>query len=174
MSSQINVNLSVDGMKELNNKLMQYEQSLSYKVEEFIHRLMDIGITVTNAKVAEAQGKDGDKAIPMTATVTERSGNTYYGVIYLEGSQALFIEFGSGIYFNNGNAHPLSKKFGYGVGTYPNQKHALDSGGWWYRGDDDNLRHSLGTQATMPLFNAKMEMELEFGRIAQEVFSNVI
>ena len=70
----------------------------------------------------------------------------------------MFIEFGSGIYYNAGNEHPLAKQFGYGVGTYPGQTHAYEDF-WFYTDKDGTHSHfSHGTEATMPMYNSVIEM----------------
>jgi hypothetical protein len=84
----------------------------------------------------------------------------------------LFWEFGSGIRFNSGTKHPKADEFGMGPGTYPGQTHVPDPGYWYYypKGSDNAVR-SEGTQATMPMYKASMEMISKIHQIAKEVFS---
>ena len=79
-------------------------------------------------------------------------------------------EFGAGIFYNNGNINPKASEMGMGVGTFPNQKHALDDY-WWYRDNDGEFHISYGTKATMPMFNASKTIIEQIDTIAREVFS---
>ena len=82
----------------------------------------------------------------------------------------LAIEFGAGIYYNSGNENPKANDFGLGVGTYPGQIHAFEDG-WYYLGNDNQWHYTHGVKATMPMYNATMEIVNQYKQIAREVFS---
>ena len=56
-------------------------------------------------------------------------------------------------------------------GTYGLGKGA-DPNGWWYEGDDGNIHHTYGIQATMFMYRTAKYLEQEFPRLAKEVFDN--
>ena len=167
---KVKINVDRADIKDLIHILKSYTKYLPFKCQLFIRRLADIGIKTIDAKYVSGLG-DSSKDHTCEFQLDEE-GNVVRGMITVEGKDILFIEFGAGIYFNNGNTHPKAHELGYGVGTYPGQKHAYDPNGWYYRDKDnkDTLRHSLGTEATMPLYNASLEMIANIEQIAQEVF----
>ena len=62
---------------------------------------------------------------------------------------------------------------GYGVGTFPGQTHAFQEEGWWFKDEEtDKWIHSYGVQATMPMYNASIEMRQKVTEIAKEVFAD--
>ena len=160
--------LSEQGIDNLIKQLEQYQRDLQHHLDLFVKRLGEIGIPVVNAYIARAKG-DSDKT-HNTEVFLDGEGNVRSARLILYGPDILFIEFGAGIHYNNGNAHPKAAELGYGVGTYPDQKYAINPGYWWYLGDDGETHFSLGTQATMPMYNASLEMMRRVSDIAREVF----
>ena len=59
-----------------------------------------------------------------------------------------------------------------GVGTFPDQTHAFQDQGWYYMDVSGEWHHSYGVKATMPMYNADIEMILNLRKIAKEVFSS--
>lgn len=161
-------------------KMEEYRDGLVDKNELFIKRLQQIGVTAAKSRLATGQG-DADRNASfimafhtaegiaegritiMSKPKIDEDGRVFY--------PHLAWEFGAGIYFNNGNANPKGAEFGYGVGTFPNQKHAYKDY-WWYKDESGNLHLSQGTQATMPMYNASLEIIKNIELIAREVFNN--
>lgn len=158
-------------------ELEEYRDSLLPKTEIFVRRLAEIGVEAAELAVAGAEG-DSDKPrfsftfntiygevdgqIIMTSTPhVDEDGRIFY--------PHLAWEFGAGIFYNNGNANPKAHEFGMGVGTFPNQKHALNDY-WWYRDETGNLHLSKGTEAAMPMYKASVEIITQIDTIAREVF----
>ena len=165
--------LSVSGLDNLIQGLEEYKRNLYDKVALLVKELADIGIPVINTKIAQAQG-DSDKS-HTTDIEVESLLDTTKATITLSGNDILFIEFPTGIYYNNGVHHPKASEFGYGVGTYPSDRtpsRGLTPGYWWYKGDDGNLHYSVGTECTMPMYSASLEIIRNIERVANEVFSN--
>lgn len=151
-------------------KIEAYKKSLEQKCELLCSRLCDIGIPVIRAKISSAMG-DSSKAHSVYYNI-QSNGAVTDMYIYLTGEDILFIEFGAGIYYNNGAAHPKASELGFGVGTYPGQTHAINPGYWWYKDDtDDTLHFSRGTEATMPMYSAMLTIKDNVLNIAQEVFN---
>lgn len=172
MGKTIKIGLSAKSFSDAVHELESYRVNLPLKCRLFIDRLAnDVGIPVIKTNIASARG-DSEKTSNVFFQWTENKSGAY-GTLVAENKDILFIEFGAGIYYNNGNAHPQSAEFGYGVGTYPGQKNAIDPGYWYYRDDDSTgLHFSLGTEATMPMYKAYLEMATRVIDIAKEVFSN--
>lgn len=167
--------LSVNGIGDLISQLEYYKRDLTARNTLFVERLADVGIPIIDMKIAQAQG-DSDKDYETDITVVN-SMDVVTATITLSGRDILFIEFPTGIYYNNAVHHPKATEFGYGVGTYRKDETGRDSRGlnpgfWWYKDDSGNLHYSIGTECTMPMYSASLEIIREIERIAREVFEN--
>lgn len=154
MSKVIKCDLSISGLESAINEIKAYEDELNDKIRRFVDELMKSGVAVAQARLGATIGDATNASIIYGL---DSSGEIVTAYVGLNGPDALFIEFGAGIHYNNGNAHPLASQFGYGVGTYPSEhppNRAIHPGYWWYKGDDGALHFSLGTQASMPIYNA--------------------
>ena len=176
---KIKEDLSVKGIESAKKKLIQYRDvELPRKCKEFVERLLQSGVSVSRAKIDESPlgkyvtvttdisaDKMGCKGILLAkGAVKEQEGYAPFSIL-------LAIEFGSGIHYNP-KPNPLSAEMGYGVGTFPGQLHAFQSEGWMYWDEKaQEWRHTYGVKATMPLYNADMEIIQNIVKIAKEVFS---
>lgn len=173
----ININL-FDGksIESAIKTIEQYRNDLPRKCQEICRRLCEIGQQTALVAINESpQGKavtlrmdidpskTGCKAmlIGTGKTVTDDRGRTY--------NLLLSIEFGSGIRLNP-TSNPLASEFGMGVGTFPDQKHALDPAGWMYLDKDGNWKHSYGVKATMPFYKAMTEVQRNVNDVVKDVF----
>lgn len=162
------IRLDTDEINGLVEELNDYAENIKTLCKMFCWRLADIGIKVVNSTYGSGMG-DSSKDHRCEFQLDE-DGNVIKGKLIVTGVDCLYVEFGAGIYFNNGNTHPKAHELGYGVGTYPGQTHAYDPMGWYYRDSDGTLRHSLGTEATMPVYKASLEMISKIEEVAREVF----
>lgn len=169
--------LSASSIRQLQKEVEAYRDSLPAKCKELVQRLAEQGITVANAKIGESplgkyvtikaditEEKAGCKAILIaTGEVKESEGYAPFNTL-------LAIEFGAGIHYNP-TPNPNADKFGMGVGTFPGQINAFEDG--WYYWDDtaQEWRYTHGVRATMPMYNASMEIIQSVVKTAKEVFS---
>lgn len=157
-------------------QIESYRDDLPRKSQEICQRLCEIGNQTALVAIQESpQGRavtlrmDIDQSqieckamlIGTGKTVTDDRGRTY--------NLLLGIEFGSGIRLNT-TANPLSSEFGMGVGTFPDQTHALDPGGWYYLDKDGNWKHSYGVKATMPFYKAMTDIHRNVNKVVKDVF----
>ncbi len=177
MAKKITIGLSAKEFRDAARQVEQYKQELNRKVEEFCKALAQYG------KVSAIQY--GNQS-PLGKTLTFKTeinptaigckalvigvGQTKESKTHGSVNTLLLVEFGAGIHYNKGNANPKQNEFGMGVGTFPGQIHAFDSGGWYYLGEDDKWHHSYGVKATMPMYNAAQEMRQHIVSVAREVF----
>ena len=174
---KIKEDLSVKGIESIKRQLLQYKDSLSIKCEKIVSRLLQSGVAVSQARINESPlgkyvtvttnisaDKMGCKGILLAkGAVKEQEGYEPFSVL-------LAIEFGAGAHYNP-TPNPLSAEMGYGVGTFPGQVHAFQSEGWMYWDDkSQEWRHTYGVKATMPLYNADMEIIQNVVKEAKEVF----
>lgn len=166
----IEINLSQQSVNNAINELKDYLARLNDKNEMFVRKLAELGIPIIDERMGQSQGDASD---PYDTKITVRSdGDRAEAVLTVSGTEILFIEFGSGIYYNENSATAHASEFGYGVGTYPGQTHAFDEDGWWYRDDIGVLHHSYGQQATAPVLSASHEIISNIRKIAREVYGS--
>lgn len=179
----IKVSASAKGMRDLQNQLARYRDSLPIKAEKFVSRLADVGIMVGKANCGEYTN-----AIAFTKTIySDSQGHTiayvsakdkfpivrewfYHGDIKQEEVSGLYMaEFGSGWY-----AKPLlpPPSGNGGQGTFPGQTHAFDENGWKWTTPDGEEHISFGEEPTYPIYNAFIEMRAEIIEIARECFND--
>ena len=171
--------LSVNGIEALKSQLLQYKDELPTKCEKLVSRLLQSGVDVSQSKISESplgkyvtvttnisSDKMGCKGILLAkGAVKEQEGYAPFSIL-------LSIEFGAGVHYNPIPNPLISSEFPYGVGTYPGQVHAFQSEGWMYWDEKvQEWRHTYGVKATMPVYNADMEIIQNVVKIAKEVFS---
>ena len=169
--------LSASGLNDLKRQLLQYNDELPTKCEKLVSRLLQSGVAVSQTKISESplgkyvtvttnisSDKMGCKGILLAkGAVKEQYGYAPFSIL-------LAIEFGAGIHYNP-TPNPNADKFGLGVGTFPGQVHAFQSEGWMYWDEKvQEWRHTYGVKATMPLYNADMEIIKNVVKYAKEVF----
>lgn len=158
-------------IKQLINDLNQYATNLQGQCEILLERLANEGIRVINATYWTGKRDPTTSNDHRCVFQIDERGAVTKGSLIVSGKDLLFIEFGAGISFNKDNEHPKAAELGYGVGTYPGQKHAYDENGWYYR-KGNSLYHSFGTEATMPVYKASLEMMEKVEDIVEEVFGS--
>ena len=165
---------SAEGMRELAKTIHDYNHRVEVANKIFVRSLAEAGFTIATQQIVKAfPSLDHDKPYGSLDIITDEEGIVTSCYLTFSSEQALFIEFGAGIHYNQGNKHPLEGQFGYGVGTYPNQTHAMNDKGWAYQGEDGKWHHSRGTKATMPMYTAGMSMREQVVEIAKRVYQGV-
>ena len=153
----IKCNLSQKSIGNAIKELKAYQNSLRDKNEVFLKRLCELGIPVIDENIMLAQG-DSDKNHNNYIKIN-RFGNYAQATLVCEGSGILFIEFGAGIHYNTP------------AGTSPHPKGKGKNESWVYVADSGEWVRSYGTEATMPVYKASVEIMQNIRRIAKEVFS---
>ena len=166
----IEIELSKASVDSAIAQLKEYLQSLNDKNALFVKRLAESGIPVIDEKIEGSAG-DADKYHD-TQIKIHSYGDYSEATLTVSGQDILFIEFGSGIHYNEGSSATHSGQFGYGVGTYPGQTHAFDPKGWWYKDETGAPQHSYGQQATAPMLQASHEIIANIRKIAREVYGS--
>lgn len=168
-------------LDQLAKSIEEYKDSLNRKCRIFTKRLAELGIPIIERQMSKANFNVDENGVYSGANTTH---NTYIklnsfqdyseATIVLEGKEVLFIEFGSGIYYNGSvgqSPNEYGKKLGYVIGSYGkgNGKRKI----WGYYADTGELILTHGVEATMPMFNAYKEILGKVYEIAKEVFGNV-
>ena len=161
----------------------KYQHTLNSKGEIFVRRLAEVGIPVIDARIARAQGDSDPKHYTYVRLYSY--GDYSEAQLVVEGKDILFFEFGAGVHFNGaaGSSKRVEadyesdvldyhisggKEMGYTIGSYG--KGQGKNVHWFYKADNGDVIMSHGTEATMPLYSATMEIINNIERIAREVY----
>ena len=170
--------LSVKGIEAIKSQLLQYKDSLPIKCEKLVSRLLQSGVEVSKTKISESPlgkyvtvttnisaDKMGCKGILLAkGAVKEQEGYAPFNIL-------LAIEFGAGIHFNPTPNPLISSEFPYGVGTFPGQTHAYEDMWFYWDENTQEWKPTHGVKATMPMYNADMEIIQNVVKFAKEVFA---
>ena len=176
-----NARLSERSINALIKKIDTYKKQLDRKNKEFIQRLSDLGVNVALMTLASKGSGDASRAAKFKVTfnvedktvegiiaITSMPNRTSDGRVFYP---HLAWEFGAGNYFNGAaSPNPKAAEMGMGIGTFPGQTHVPDPGYWYYIDENGDKVRSYGTQATMPMYNASLEMIRQIETVAREVF----
>lgn len=181
MSKTISVNiLSQKSIQNAIKEIRNYQNDFHGKLKVFVSRLADAGIEVAQNNVGGfgkyiVFSKEVDPAETGCTVIihAKETGKIISSWLTKEGrkdaevSPLLMAEFGSGFGAENPKNIP-----GVGQGTFPDQTHAKDPEGWYWKDLDGKLHHSKGIEAKMPMYKASLEIIEQCERIAKEVFSD--
>lgn len=175
MSRTITVNLldsaSIDAAVR---ELQDYAKFVRRKAEELQERVAyfiarDASV-VFNTAVAD--DLIGEGAVTGNVEVTvEENGNVT--LVIASGKDAVFMEFGAGVYYNGSvgsSPNPLGTDLGFTIGSYGKGHGARNV--WGYYGEDGQLHLTHGAPASMPLYKAVQTIIRDIAEIAREVFSS--
>lgn len=178
MAKTISIDLSLKGIQDLKQYLLDYADSLKNKLDRFVYELANEGIPVVESNMAEASYTYDEKGIQSGSDTTHKTyvklnsfGNYAKATLIVEGAEVLFIEFGAGVSQNvkaGSTTHPLGAQYGFLIGSY-GQGHGAQNV-WGYYADSGELVLTRGTKATMPVYKASLEIENSVVEIAKRVF----
>lgn len=169
------------GIEDLINALEDYKAEIAQKAQDFVSRLMDIGIETAEANTGQYRGfivfhrhmvadKDSADGVIVATDGTKLVREWYRDgrIVSTEISPLLMAEFGSGWL-----AKVLDNVSGVGQGSFPGQRHAFDKDGWDWTTPDGETHHSIGETPTYPMHSAVLAMEFDVDRVGREVFGDV-
>ena len=165
MSKDIEIRMSTKSLNDAINALKRIEDDFVRKFDIFVRILINDGVQVARTWISTGAGTERNASV---AYQVNSDGNIAIARIEMTGNDALFVEFGAGIYFNPSNP-PHASKHGMGVGTYPGQTHAFDNG-WWYYGPNGESVYTHGTEGTYPMYHASENIQNNAIKKALQIF----
>ena len=178
MAKKISIDLSLKGIQDLKQYLLDYADNLKNKLDKFVYELAQEGIPVIENNMAESSYTYDEKGIQSGSDTTHRTyvklnsfGNYAKATLIVEGKELLFIEFGAGVYHNieaGTSPHPLGAQYGFLIGSY-GQGHGAQQV-WGYYADSGELMLTRGTKATMPVYKADLAIRNAVVSVAKRVF----
>lgn len=163
----------LDDLDDLIDYLDTYSSKLDDRATEISERLAELGISIAYQNVGGQYGayltfgkimENGE--VIFYATDNGQIHVSWDGSAGYDVSPLLLCEFGSGQYADN----PFSIPLPVGQGTMPNQTHAFDPNGWYWR-VDKVLHHSVGVPPDSPMYHASIEIMESVVNVAKEVFN---
>ena len=172
-SKVIKCTLSERSIDNAIKELTQYKWSLSDKLtklrNEVGSRLAQLAQRGFDVGIADETIEGGS----VTANVEvhlDPSGDVT--VVYTKGEDAVWCEFGSGVYFNGSvgtSPHPKGAELGLTIGSYGEGRGKQQI--WCFK-DGDDIVWTHGVPASMPMYKAFETVIYEIEDIAKEVFAN--
>lgn len=175
------MSVQITGLNETIRHLNRYRDSLKSKAEELRRRvaeliqakaqpLFDVAIADSEIEYIEGIGMTFDdfKTSDVSVTVNDNGEVT---LVVANGDDAVFMEFGAGVYFNGpegSSPNPWGADLGFTIGSYGHHLGSREV--WGYIGADGERHLTHGTPASMPMYRATMEVVQDIANIAREVF----
>ena len=169
----ISVKLNDRDIDRAIKEIEKYKQEMLSKIDEFRNKLAeeiakeaDIGF---GSSIVDDIIKGGSPHTASVSVSVTTSGNL--SVIVAKGEDAVWCEFGSGVY-HNGSAgsspNPYGSSNGLTIGSYGKGKGSQSA--WGYYDDNGELVITHGTPATMPMYRACASVTKKAITIAREVW----
>lgn len=179
MSKVITMKLTTRDIERAIKEVEAYKRDFIKKVDIFRERIAQ---EITDLAQSGFNSSIIDDVLPRYGSSRTASVNVDWSstgnvtVIVAKGKDAIWVEFGAGVYHNGSTGsspHPQGAKLGYTIGGY-GKGHGKQNVWGYYEvpGDRDTLVLTHGTPATMPMYNAMKTISTKVTSIAREVFGS--
>lgn len=172
---RISLSLSTSDIDKAIREIDRFEKDFISKCDQLIEKIAqaiakEAQQRFDSAIVDDLTSQSGE---PIKANVNvrcEKRGDVY--VIIADGEDAVWVEFGAGVYHNGGigqspNPYSVQNHLGFVIGGF-GEKGKKNT--WGFYDQDGSLRLTHGTPAKMPMYNAVQSIGGEIVAIAREVF----
>lgn len=153
-------------------ELQSFKQEFLRKVDVYRKRIAEeIAVQASinfDSSVIDDTVKNGTRKADVTVNVDERGSIL---VVVADGEDAIWCEFGAGVYHNGSvgsSPNPYGGKLGLTIGSYG--KGFGKQQAWGYYSETGELVITRGTPASMPMYNAVQAVTIKAITIAREVF----
>lgn len=170
MSVKIKMSLKADSISEGIRRLEDYQKDLSRKAEQIRKRVANL-LQMMVQEGFNGSGYDdvlweGMKVPNVNVTVDNEDN---ISLVIAHGKEAVFIEFGAGVYHNpGGSSHPSRPPGIVQIGEYGKGYGKRQV--WGYYDESGDLKLTHGTPASMPMYQAVKLIAEEIPHIARDVF----
>ena len=152
-------------------ELEAYKREFLAKVDAYRKRMANEIASIASLNFGSATINhltDGTSRKPDVSVSVSDNGNV--AVVVAQGEDAVWAEFGAGVYYNGSvgsSPHPQGNELGFTIGSYGKGYGKANAWGYY---EDGQLIITRGTPASMPLYNAVQEVMKKAIEIAREVF----
>lgn len=163
-------------------KLKSYEQTFKQRVDLFTQRLATelqeearrgfSSSVISDGSTIDENGKVTIQYRAPNVAVSVRNESNTTLIVIASGEDAVWVEFGTGIYFNGASGsspHPKGAELGMTIGDYGNGHGKRKTWGYYEEG---SIQLTHGTPAQLPLYLATQSVCNRVADIAREVFGN--
>lgn len=155
-------------------EIRQYAQWVQRKTDELRERVAYFIAKDASAVFNTAVADDliGEGFITGSVDVVVENTNNTTTLVIANGKDAVFMEFGAGVYYNGAvgsSPNPLGTDLGYTIGSYGKGNGRKEV--WGFKDADGTVHLTHGVPASMPLYKAVQSVSNDIERIAREVFS---
>ena len=175
MSKVIKFGLSTSEIQRAINEVEQFKTDFLKKVDTYRKRICEEIAAQASANFGSAVMDDVINGSPRKPEVTvDWSDNGKIAVVVANGEDAVWCEFGAGVYHNGSvgsSPNPYGNDLGFTIGSYGKGRGQQKV--WGYYTDPETktgLVLTHGTPASMPMYNAAQEVLRKSVEIAREVF----
>jgi hypothetical protein len=164
------------GVKDINRairELNKFKEDFRKKVDTYRKRIAEeiavqASLNFGNSMVDDPIKGGSPRKPDVQVYVSDKGG---ISVVVADGEDAVWCEFGAGVYHNGSvgsSPNPYGNDLGFTIGSYGKGKGKQQV--WGYYDESDNLVLTRGTPATMPMYNATQDIMRKSVEIAREVF----
>ena len=175
MSKTIKFGLSVSEIQRAIDEVEKFKKDFLEKVDTYRKRIAEEIAVQASTNFGNAIMDDVINGSPRKPEVTvDWSDDGKISVIVADGEDAVWCEFGAGVYHNGAvgsSPNPYGGDLGFTIGSY-GKGHGRQSV-WGYYTDPESktgLVLTRGTPASMPMYNAAQEVLRKSVEIAREVW----
>lgn len=159
------INQAIKQLEEYEREILRKCDLLRDRVAEELRKEASEGFS---GAIVDDLVLGGGRKADVNVSVDSRGSIT---VVIAEGEDAIWCEFGAGVY-HNGSAgsspHPKGAELNFLIGGYGKGKGKRKA---WAFYDDGDLSITRGTPAAMPMYNAVKKVSERIVEIAKEVFA---
>lgn len=155
-------------------ELREYSKRVERKTDELRERIAYFIAKDASAAFNTAVADDliGEDFVTGSVDVEVKNEGDNVTLIIARGEDAVFMEFGAGVYHNGSvgsSPNPWGADLGFTIGSYGKGNGRKEV--WGFRGADGEIHLTHGAPASMPLYRAVQSVSRDIVRIAREVFS---
>lgn len=166
--------LSMQGIKNLQQELEKYRDSLPYKCRRLAEELSERGVEIARVEIADLDAIFTGELIQ--SLHSEYKDSSEYGAVFAvvtDSDHAAFVEFGTGQRGKDSPyPYPLPEgvSWDYATGKTIRQNAKTGAYYWFYPGQDGKWHYTEGMPARPFMYLTSMELIKEIPKIAKEVF----
>lgn len=172
----IKCGLSSKEIDKVIKEIEKFKEDFRKKVDIYRNRIADeikeiASLNFSNSMVDDVVSGGSSRRPDVKVSVSKRGDIL---VVVADGEDAVWCEFGAGVYHNGSvgsSPNPYGSELGFTIGSYG--KGYGKAQAWGYYTDPDTktgLVITRGTPATMPMYNAVQEVLRKSVEIAREVW----
>ena len=162
--------------KDINRAIREvnkFKEDFRKKVDTYRNRIADelavqASLNFGNAIVDDVIKGGSPRRPDVRVSVSDRGA---VSVVVADGEDAVWCEFGAGVYHNGSvgsSQNPYGNDLNFTIGSYGEGYGKRQA--WGYYDEDGELVLTRGTPASMPMYNAAQEVMRKSVEIAKEVF----